>query len=436
MSEIHDLYDYYKFHEHMNVDYIKCKFRLNSPNDILVITGLLYEQLNHFVCSVSDLREKIIIPNGCLHSEILNNIGKGYYTLDKLIYFIQCSSSCLGMDEESFIKLKADLIFWFKNISSRPIRVFIMKTFFVGSVCGVQYNCLVTPRWNLAHFTDSFFIEMNEENVVAYRNKDKTYEPLGTFKIEYDLSDLSQINIDGINYQCDSKSDFYRLIARESRDFLNRNLINDKVRLYLAHKVLDDIPVDIFNEYNIEIYKLTEYDQITRKGNSLAKLFRSFFYSDNEEFNFCYLHTTKCNSQLYYNKITQFYNSYRDYTKDQNYTFKYDPPEKGLISIVTIPSLCDCNIFASNARPAILAKEAMEHYKVDDIEDMVGKDIYIVRRNKNEDGSYEEPYKFIWKKGTIVNLGGLYRFDSSFVNVKFHDGDYDEELRLTRACIC
>ena len=123
-----------------------------------------------------------------------------------------------------------------------------------------------------------------------------------------------------------------------------------------------------------------------------------------------------------------------DYWNCIKYNLKFPEPEKGIESIVSIPSMDECGVFCTTARPVVLTTNAKEYYGVSKIEDMVGKNVGVFRRVKDELGNYETPYVYYLQKGTIDKIECPWRFDMATVVVRTGE-KLSEPIKIQRICI-
>lgn len=116
------------------------------------------------------------------------------------------------------------------------------------------------------------------------------------------------------------------------------------------------------------------------------------------------------------------------------YNLKFPEPEKGIESIISIPNMLECGVFCANARPVVLTTNAKEYYGVSKIEDMVGKNVGVFRRAKDEFGNYETPYVHYLQKGTIEEIICPWRFDMAEVVVRTGE-ELTQPIKIERICI-
>ena len=123
-----------------------------------------------------------------------------------------------------------------------------------------------------------------------------------------------------------------------------------------------------------------------------------------------------------------------DYWSCIKYNLKYPEPEKGIESIISIPSMDECGVFYTTARPVVLTTNAKEYYGVSKIEDMVGKEVGVFRRVKDELGNYETPHVYHLQKGTIDKIDFPWRFDMATVVVRTGK-KLSSPIKIERICI-
>lgn len=115
------------------------------------------------------------------------------------------------------------------------------------------------------------------------------------------------------------------------------------------------------------------------------------------------------------------------------YDLKFKPPKEGIKSIIGIQTMAQCDIWAENGRPVHLSNTAREHYGVSTLEEMIGKQIMVFRRFKDESGNYETPYKYYLQKGKLVGLE--YTFSLNLATAKVETEKGVEPINFTRVCI-
>ena len=115
------------------------------------------------------------------------------------------------------------------------------------------------------------------------------------------------------------------------------------------------------------------------------------------------------------------------------YDLKFKSPEKGIQSLIGIQSLADSYIWAENARPVHLSDTAREHYGVSTLEEMIGKQVSVFRRCKDESGNYETPYKYYLQKAKLMGLEYTHCLNMATAKVKTTKGF--EPVNITRVCI-
>jgi hypothetical protein len=117
----------------------------------------------------------------------------------------------------------------------------------------------------------------------------------------------------------------------------------------------------------------------------------------------------------------------------KKYNLKFSPPEKGIYTIIGLPSMEESGIFSINGKYVLLSNLAAEVYGVKKLEEMVNKPIFVFRRFKKENGDYETPYVYYLQKATILELYNLDRLDTSDAKIEY-DGS-EEMVSLQRICI-
>ena len=122
------------------------------------------------------------------------------------------------------------------------------------------------------------------------------------------------------------------------------------------------------------------------------------------------------------------------YLEHIKYELKFAQPEKGIETIISIPSLDESRIFCFSARPIILTTNAKKHYGVNKIEDMVGKNVSIFRRVKDEFGNYETPHVYHLQKGIIEKIKCPWRYDMADIVIQTED-KISQSINITRICI-
>lgn len=115
------------------------------------------------------------------------------------------------------------------------------------------------------------------------------------------------------------------------------------------------------------------------------------------------------------------------------YELKIKAPEKGIESIIGIQSLADSNVWSETGRPTFISNTASQHYGVDTLEEMIGKQVIIFRRFQNEEGFYETPYKYYLQKAKLVGLEYTYCLNMATAKVETEKGV--EPVRIQRVCI-
>lgn len=121
------------------------------------------------------------------------------------------------------------------------------------------------------------------------------------------------------------------------------------------------------------------------------------------------------------------------YASNRTFELKYDIGEKKIISIISIPTMEESNIWSTNGRPVVLSNEAKTFYEVSSLEEMPGKEVFVFRRFKLPNGEYEMPEKYYCRKATIVEIINTSRLDMATVKIK-SDG-VEEDVNLKRVCI-
>ena len=118
------------------------------------------------------------------------------------------------------------------------------------------------------------------------------------------------------------------------------------------------------------------------------------------------------------------------FSKSRKYMLKEELPEKGAITIGGIHSL---DGYAEG--PVLISDRAAEHYKVEKIEDLIGKNVQVVRRFRFPDGSYEWPNRMCLQKGSLMELLDETQWMGAGAILKFEDGTFSDSLRIDRICI-
>lgn len=117
------------------------------------------------------------------------------------------------------------------------------------------------------------------------------------------------------------------------------------------------------------------------------------------------------------------------------YELKHKAPEKGIYSIIGIPTMDECSIWSENGRPVKLSDIAKEHYGVETLEDLVGKSVCVFRRFKNENGFYEVPYKYHLQKAKIVSFNGTIQLNMATAVIQSEGKTETEDIKIQRVCI-
>ena len=436
---VYDLNETRNLYKQIYCDYSETHIKMHEDS-YLILTGRLYE----IIASLNNefMENTLVIPVGCSHKQVIKSLREKKYTLEQLIFFVQgASSSTLIKDSIDFDRKKMNLLIWLKSMSvesyqAPKISVLIIKSISIISTNPKIISAIYEPSWRHIFKDDDVFIEMNDQVLRFYKKINNiNYESMGTFSLHYDSKDLSHVKKGGVVTLCKTEFDFYNCIAAECSLFMKKNAI-DRCKLITTVGAFDNIDEfsDFFN--NITIYQLTEYEQISMRGSALTRVMREIIDVESENIMLAHVHSTTIDTQLYFNNIYNYPYSIHDYTKRPDFNFKYKTPNYGLKSIVGISSLEETNIFATNARPPVISYEATKVYDVSDIMEMVGKIVYIVKRNKTSTGMYEIPFKFVFKPAKILRLSSMFRFDMASVDVEFiEDKKVSTNIKIQRACI-
>lgn len=118
----------------------------------------------------------------------------------------------------------------------------------------------------------------------------------------------------------------------------------------------------------------------------------------------------------------------------RKYILKEALPEKGVITI--------CGIQNIDGRPnptqhgfLSLSDRAAEHYKVEKIEDLIGKKVQAFRRVRLPDGRYEWPNKMYLQKGILIELLCETKLMGAGAIIQCEDGTVSDTIRIDRICI-
>ena len=125
------------------------------------------------------------------------------------------------------------------------------------------------------------------------------------------------------------------------------------------------------------------------------------------------------------------------YCIGMRYELKFEAPEKGIYSIIGIPTMNECGIWSENGRPVMLADIAKKHYgnDVKTLEDLEGKNVCVFRRFRDERDLYELPHKYYLQKAKIVKFTNTLRLDMAAVIIKSEGETQNEEIKIQRVCI-
>jgi len=121
------------------------------------------------------------------------------------------------------------------------------------------------------------------------------------------------------------------------------------------------------------------------------------------------------------------------YLSNRTFELKYDIGEKKIISIISIPTMEESNIWSTNGRYVILSNEAKCFYDISSFLEMPGKEVFVFRRFKLLNGEYEIPEKYHCQKATIVKILNTSRLDMATVKIEI-DG-VEEDVNMKRVCI-
>lgn len=437
--EVYNLNETRNLYKQICCDYSETHIKMQNGS-YLILTGRLYD----IIASLSNefMENRPVIPVGYSHKSVIKSLREKKYTLEQLIFFVQgASSSSLIKDSTKFDREKMNLLMWLKSMSVKPchaakVSVLVMKSISITLTNPKIINTVYEPSWRHIFKEDDVFIEMNDQVLRFYKKINNiNYESMETFSLQYDSKDLSYVKKGGVISLCKTEFDFYNIIAAECSLFMKRNAING-CKLITTVGAFDNIDEfsDFFN--NITIYQLTDYEQISMRGSALTRVMREIIDVESENIMLAHVHNTTIDTQLYFNNIYNYPYSIHDYTKRSDFDFKFKTPKYGLKSIVGISSLEETNIFATNARPPVISYEATKVYDVSDIMEMVGRIVYIVKRNKTSTGMYEIPFKFVFKRAKILKLNSMFRFDMANVDVEFiEDKKVSTNIKIQRACI-
>ena len=112
------------------------------------------------------------------------------------------------------------------------------------------------------------------------------------------------------------------------------------------------------------------------------------------------------------------------------YMLKEALPEKGVITIGGIQTMSG---YAEG--PVLISDRAAEHYKVEKIEELIGKNVQVFRRFRFPDGRYEWPNKMYLQKGILRELLDETELMCAGAIIQCDDGSFSVPLRLDRICI-
>ena len=409
-----------------------------SNHSYLVLTGKLY----NFISSLENIHcdEPYAVPKECSYKIISQNIEDKKYTLDKLIKYIEISeSSTLIKEKAQFVREKTTLLLWLNSMSIIPesISVVVFKSINIAETNSTIVNTIYEPHSRHIFHDEEFLIELDNLGLTCYKKiNNLLYEVVSNFRFEFTIDDENYIvHYNNTVYEFFKESEFYKFLASMCLMFIKEIPVK-KCKLIVLLNCFNNIYkyVDYFK--NISIVRLSENEQINIRGNSILRLFRQIIDIKSEHIKLCHIHTTPYDTQIYYNNIYNYPSSFCDYAMRKDFIFKYEIPEIGLNSIVGIPSLEETNIFASNARPAMISEEATKAYGVNDIMEMKGRTVYIVKRNKLKDGEYEVPFRYVFRPAKITNINSIFRFDMACVDVEYiEDKSVSTNIRIQRACI-
>jgi hypothetical protein len=104
--------------------------------------------------------------------------------------------------------------------------------------------------------------------------------------------------------------------------------------------------------------------------------------------------------------------------------------------IFAYQSIGESGCFSIDGRPLTLTDKAKKHYGVSNYEEMIGKQIYIPRRKKDQTGNYIDPSVWYLQKSTIKELIDLdYGINYAATIVENIDGTIKESVRINRICL-
>lgn len=118
---------------------------------------------------------------------------------------------------------------------------------------------------------------------------------------------------------------------------------------------------------------------------------------------------------------------------DYKYPLKYKH-ENDIVSIIGIPTMEECRIFSQGGKPVLISKLAAIHYNVSSLNELIDKTALVFRRVKDDNGNYEEPWRWHTYKVIIKSFKDLQRLDSAYVTVENANNSI-EDINIQRICI-
>jgi hypothetical protein len=342
-------------------------------------------------------------------------------SLKNLIAVVENAESCNGLSSESFLIVKERLLCWLERLNHDKANVMVYP---LKSIL-LEDNELFTPHWTYG-FDKKMFYAVNDSNITLItKNKNSNIEK--TVLLTFNIDNLS-INSE----KFESKREFLHYLA----DFCKKKHM-DTIQLYITIEFqmkFGEICKEILpTNFNL----LTIDTQTNYEGNSVLDIFNNVINVSDKYTKLYYIKKMPDITHLYISNLHCHISPYRIYSDDfYKQYFKERCPERGLVSIVGVPSMMECRIFCVHKRPAMLSNEACNHYNIRTFSDLGNKTVLVFRRERDEYGNYKDPIEFCWHRYRILEFNNTFSIDQAYIKVQnVKTLEIDDEIKIQRACI-